>query len=430
MAGLTRYTNIWNNLFGNSFSGDLVENVLWCAREILFIPSLKNVVILCGTNNINKDSPYDIAQGLIAIGSAFKNQPSNPNICGILPRNGYCLINRLTINEINDLLESRCLGKSFHFINQNSGWTLNNGALNFSLFFSDGLHLVEKGNFKLGKSISKAIDSNSNANPYKNECDFPPLPSPATRSKPPYAPVKYVCPVRKPFPRLFAQVYEPCRSIVLPAYSVPVSTSKASIRSFSSKLKTTSSPKASLSPHQKCAPTSATRSRYSSDPVCFSSIPVTTLSISSPKNSDRAASVPHLPSTTVDSSVNALNSSYVATTKPLSFKTSKSLVPKSLAPLRTSFCTNSSVSESVSNGAIFDSLNTSQSCVASVQHFISNCKQVVDRDSVNSSFGNFSSFLTTKCFPTFLSLSVSFLALCYSSKLLLFYLVFLTFLIR
>ena len=124
---------------------------LWHAREIPFIPSLKNVVILWGTNNINKDSPYDIAQGLIDISSAFKNQPSNPNIFiyGILPRDGYCSTNRLTIDEINDLLESRCLVKSFHFINQNSGWTLNNGALNFSLFFSDGLHLVEKGTIAL-----------------------------------------------------------------------------------------------------------------------------------------------------------------------------------------------------------------------------------------------------------------------------------------
>ena len=44
------------------------------------------------------------------------------------------------------------------------------------------IHLVEKSNLKLGKSILKAIDSNSNANPYKNavcfnlnECDLPPL---------------------------------------------------------------------------------------------------------------------------------------------------------------------------------------------------------------------------------------------------------------
>ena len=92
MAGLTRYTNVWNNLFGSRYnnlgiSGDRVENALWRARDIPFLPSLKNVVILCGTNNINKDSPYDIAQGLTAIGSVFKNQSNNPNIfiCGLLP---------------------------------------------------------------------------------------------------------------------------------------------------------------------------------------------------------------------------------------------------------------------------------------------------------------------------------------------------------
>ena len=77
VAGLRRYTNIWNNLFGDRFinlgiSGDRVENVLWRARGIPFLLSLKSVVILCGTNNINKDSPDDIAQGLIAIGSVFE----------------------------------------------------------------------------------------------------------------------------------------------------------------------------------------------------------------------------------------------------------------------------------------------------------------------------------------------------------------------
>ena len=98
--------------------------------------------------------------------------------------------------------------------------------MDFSLFYSDGLHLVEKGNLKLCKSILKAIDSNSNANLCKNavcfnlnECDFPPLPSPATRSKPLYSPVKYVGPVRKSISRLlksFAQGYEPfCSTVYL-----------------------------------------------------------------------------------------------------------------------------------------------------------------------------------------------------------------------
>ena len=59
VAGLTRYTNVWNNLFGNRFislgiSGDRVENILWRARDIPFLLSLKNVVILCDTNNITK----------------------------------------------------------------------------------------------------------------------------------------------------------------------------------------------------------------------------------------------------------------------------------------------------------------------------------------------------------------------------------------
>ena len=83
---------------------------------------LKKVVILYGTNN-NKDSPYDIVQALIVIGSVFNNQSSNPNIfiCGLLPQDESFCINRLIINEENDLLKSKSLVKSFHFINQNNG---------------------------------------------------------------------------------------------------------------------------------------------------------------------------------------------------------------------------------------------------------------------------------------------------------------------
>ena len=60
-----------------------------------------------------------------------------------------------------------------------------------------------------------------------------------------------------------------------------------------------------------------------------------------------------------------------------------------------------------------------------MEHPISNSKQVVDLDSFNSgdiylsSLGKFSSFVIPKCSPTFLSLLVPFLALCYSSKMFL-----------
>ena len=127
VAGLSRYTNIWNNLFGNRLinlgvGGDRVENVLWRARDILFFPSLKNVIIFCGTNNVNKDSPYDIFHGLIIISPVLENQSGNSNIfiCGILPLDESFSIKRLIINEVNDLLKSKCLVENFHFKNHNN----------------------------------------------------------------------------------------------------------------------------------------------------------------------------------------------------------------------------------------------------------------------------------------------------------------------
>ena len=140
---------------------------------------------------------------------------------------------------------------------------------------------------------------------------------------------------------------------------------------------------ASLSSHQKYAPTFATSLLTHQILHVIVLLPVTTLSISS-----------HI-------------SSHVVRTKPLSFKTTESLVVKSLEPFKTSVCMNSSGSGTVSNVAVSDSTNTLQSCIALVQHSISNSKQVADLDYFNSvgiclsTLGKFSSFVTTKCFPTF-----------------------------
>ena len=110
---------------------------------------------------INKDTPYDNVQGLIAIGSSFKNRLNNPNIfiCGLLPHDEYVSINRVVIDEINGLLSFKCSINDFNFIDPSNRWALDNGALDFSLFYSDDLHLVRKGNLEYGKSILKAIDS-------------------------------------------------------------------------------------------------------------------------------------------------------------------------------------------------------------------------------------------------------------------------------
>ena len=104
VVGLTRYNNVWKNLFGSGFinlgiRGDRVEHVLWHVKDIAFPPGLKDVVILCGTNDIKKDPhPHNIVQGLIAIVSSFKNRFNNPNIfiCGYFPAmNAFLLIESL-----------------------------------------------------------------------------------------------------------------------------------------------------------------------------------------------------------------------------------------------------------------------------------------------------------------------------------------------
>ena len=180
MAGLVHYNNVWKNLFGNELinigmRAERVENAVWCVRDIAFPPRLKNVVILCVTNNIDKDLPHDIFQGLIAIGSSFKIRFNNPNIfiCGLLSPDECFSINKVIIDEINELLRFKCSVNSFHFIDQSNWWTLKNGTLYFLLFYSDDLHLVEKGNLELGKSILKATDSTITGSRipdlYKNE---------------------------------------------------------------------------------------------------------------------------------------------------------------------------------------------------------------------------------------------------------------------
>ena len=99
---------------------------------------------------------------------------------------------------------------------------------------------------------------------------------------------------------------------------------------------------------------------------------VATFSTSSHKTSDRATPVsrPILSSSTMDRYVNYLNSSDKGKTKPLSFQTTKSLFPKSLVPFKTSVCIKPSASGTISNGAVSDSINTSQLfCTCAVFYF-------------------------------------------------------------
>ena len=77
VAGLNRYQSVWTKYLeplktlNCGIGSDRVQNVSWQAQNLLVISSLKNVVILCGTNNLFQDSPEDIADGIIEIVQTF-----------------------------------------------------------------------------------------------------------------------------------------------------------------------------------------------------------------------------------------------------------------------------------------------------------------------------------------------------------------------
>ena len=48
--------------------------------------------------------------------------------------------------------------QNIHYMKQDSDWTLSGDLLDESLYFTDHLHLVEKGNAKFASSITKALE--------------------------------------------------------------------------------------------------------------------------------------------------------------------------------------------------------------------------------------------------------------------------------
>ena len=167
VAGLSRYPYVWNkyfapiNILNLGIGGDRVESALWRAIDLLLPSSVKNVVILCGTNNIPIDTPRDIADCIISIDSIFPKKSSgiDVSVCGLIPRDECWSVNRGLINEVNEILTYQRNINGFTFIFQDHGWTFANGSLDCSLFYKDLLHLIEQSNIKVAKSITLTITS-------------------------------------------------------------------------------------------------------------------------------------------------------------------------------------------------------------------------------------------------------------------------------
>ena len=104
VAGLSRYAI---HALNYEIGGDRTQHVLWLAENATLSNSLKYVVIHCGTNNIDRDQPRDIANGVISIRLKLQEKCRGLKVIvtGLLPRDSEWSQRRKKINLINYYLE-------------------------------------------------------------------------------------------------------------------------------------------------------------------------------------------------------------------------------------------------------------------------------------------------------------------------------------
>ena len=127
VAGLSRYQNVLDKFLKSlkdlncGIGGDRIEHVLWRALNLPIFSSLKNIFVLCGTNNLPLDSPKYTADGILEIAISFKTNYSCVNviICGIVPRDDSWSVNRVPIKKVNQILKLKCYESSYPFVGFN-----------------------------------------------------------------------------------------------------------------------------------------------------------------------------------------------------------------------------------------------------------------------------------------------------------------------
>ena len=123
VAGLSQYQNVRDKFLkplkalNCGVGGDKIQHILWRALNLPVSLNLKNVVVLCGTNDLLLDSPKDIADGILEIARSFEINYSCVNviICGILPRDNSWSVNRVSIKKVNQIQKLKCYKSSYTF---------------------------------------------------------------------------------------------------------------------------------------------------------------------------------------------------------------------------------------------------------------------------------------------------------------------------
>ena len=183
--------NISSNITHFFIPGDKIQNWLWRIKNLKFPSnsSLSCIFILCGTNNVDDNSPEEIVSELISSGISIQAQCHCAKVVTILllTCDKTFSLSRENINIIHLLLEPEYSKHKLYTSNHKPEWLNVDESLNKLLFYIDNLHLVKEGSELLAKEIVafyKSLKSHNypNARSYKNvslfylkNSDFPKL---------------------------------------------------------------------------------------------------------------------------------------------------------------------------------------------------------------------------------------------------------------
>ena len=160
-ATLARGTDSWEKLFKGKtvrnlgFGWDRIENALWrIYHGELDGYQAQKVVLLMGTNNLDKNSDDEIIDGINELVRAVRHRQPKAQIyvAGILPRAGK----EARIATLNKTMQVRLLNEEATYIDMSTELTQPNGRIIKELF-TDGLHPNKEGYQRVAKMLEKVI---------------------------------------------------------------------------------------------------------------------------------------------------------------------------------------------------------------------------------------------------------------------------------
>ena len=160
-ASLARGTDSWEKLFKGKvvrnlgFGWDRIENALWrIYHGELDGYDAEKVILLMGTNNLDKNTNDEIIDGINELVRAVRHRQPKAQIyvAGVLPRAWQ----ESRVAALNELLQVRLPADEATYIDMSTEFLQPDGRI-INELFTDGLHPNKEGYQRMAKMLEKAI---------------------------------------------------------------------------------------------------------------------------------------------------------------------------------------------------------------------------------------------------------------------------------